>query len=857
VRALVAAVVLLGACAELPAIEGSVCGNGVVEPGIGEECDSTTGCGAGDSTNACRFVCDATGAGCPTGYQCGLADGRCRLPTETFALTGVQPMATQSVSSIDMDGDGATDLMGFDSRGLMIRFGDGIGALAATTRLNLPLSSTAAAAPDVDLDGDRDLAAPFAGIGYALFLGDGARGLTPAAQAAVHFPGDVAACPEIIADDIKTNPDAEANIVIVNGGKEIAFLDDDACAGAPPGDCTISDTGGALVGGRLTHAVTGYGLLSGVLPGEQLSGAVVGDTTISIWGQSSTALRPKRIDTWTLSQPIGEGGRVELADLDGDGCSDLVVDTGAAIEVVHSFVLGSACAGLDPSGTAATAYASPGGPVVGIGDVDADGVVELLYLAPVPDGFQGSIVAAARLVGAGWQIVGVLVSVEQPREIVVLDYNHDGIRDLAMTLHGTDTVDFYLNHGGGEGFARFPVSLGGAPETLDIGDFDGDLHEDVVVSVSDPTNPQGLDTVYLLWGDASGRPGAPQLAGQFLSDARPTSVLGNPLQDVESVLVVSNHPTDEACDRTLAILIGDTSRQLASPYVLLYQMPSGDLESVIPLSVVDATDPSTGTPRLVSFGAIPPAAAAGQETLVVSVLGFDGYAFTATDQFALPAGVVTADELAFAQWRSGDLDADGSLDIVGLSGARAVVADLDSREPAIVELPPELQYAPWFDLVDMDGDGDLDAVGAGGAAIVGNPDEPVAAASRFWIATNNGGVLELETAAVLDVPADLFCFDADVIVTTADGAPQLAGLCYSQTADDFGPRLLLAGAGASGLESPRLLRLGVDAAAIEVDDFTGDGLDDVAVLGGASVSLFTQCHGDTLLFGECLAAEAL
>jgi hypothetical protein len=854
-KALVAVAVLLGACAELPTIDGGVCGNGVVEPVIGEECDSTTGCGASDSTNACRFVCDATGAGCPTGYQCGLADGRCRAPTETFALTGVQPMATQSVSSIDMDGDGATDLMGFDSRGLMVRFGDALGALEATTRLNLPLSSTAAAAPDVDLDGDRDLAAPFAGIGYALFLGDGARGLAPAAQTAVHFPGDAAACPEIVADDIKTNPNAEANIVIVNGGREIAFLDDDACASAPPGDCTMSDTGGTLVGGRLAHAVTGYGLLSGVLPGEQLTGAVVGDTTISIWGQSSTAMRPKRIDTWTLSQPIGESGRVELADLDGDACPDLVVDTGATIEVVHSYKLGG-CAGLDPAGAAATAYASPGGPVVGVGDVDSDGVVELLYLAPVPDGFQGSIVAAARLSGSSWQITGVLVSLEQPREIVVLDYNHDGIRDLAMTLHGTDAVDFYLNHGG-DGFARFPVSLGGAPETLDVGDFDGDMHDDIVVSVSDPTNPQGLDTVYLLWGDASGRPGAPQFAGQFLSDTRPTSVLGNPLQDVESVLVVSNHPTAEACDRSLAILIGDTSRQLASPYVLLYPVAGGDVESVTPLSVVDATDPRGGAPQLVSFGVIPPAASAGQETLVVSVLGFEGNAFTATDQFALPAGVVTSDELELAQWRSGDLDGDGSVDIVGLSGARAVVAELDSREPQIVDLPQALQYAPWFDLVDMDADGDLDAVGAGGASIVTDPDGPVASASRFWIATNNGGALEFETAAILDAPADLFCFDADVIVSTPDGAPQLVGLCYRQTVDDPYPALLLAGAGAGVLETPRVLRLGVEAFAIEVDDFTGDGLDDVAVLGGASVSLFTQCHGDTLLFGECQAPEAL
>ena len=75
------------ACAELEALDPEACGNGVVEPQVGEDCDGRVDpalgedleCGSEDAGGqACRYVCD--GAECPIGWTCE-DDGICRAPS--------------------------------------------------------------------------------------------------------------------------------------------------------------------------------------------------------------------------------------------------------------------------------------------------------------------------------------------------------------------------------------------------------------------------------------------------------------------------------------------------------------------------------------------------------------------------------------------------------------------------------------------------------------------------------------------------------------------------------------------------------------------------------------------------------
>src|SRR5262249_46204750 len=82
--------VLLGTagCADLPPISVGVCGNGVVEPTSGEDCDGTgkdgATCGEPGTTHECRYMCQDKDAKCPASYSCGL-DGLCRTQSSTWS----------------------------------------------------------------------------------------------------------------------------------------------------------------------------------------------------------------------------------------------------------------------------------------------------------------------------------------------------------------------------------------------------------------------------------------------------------------------------------------------------------------------------------------------------------------------------------------------------------------------------------------------------------------------------------------------------------------------------------------------------------------------------------------------------
>lgn len=119
-------------CSDLPAIDAGQCGNGIVEPARGEECDSRAEGGAvcrpaDSAVGACRFDCSATP--CPAGFGCGL-DSICRVASSRFEnLTrGITPVS--SVNLADMDGDGRGDLVTESAQGIeLIYANDGFTSL--------------------------------------------------------------------------------------------------------------------------------------------------------------------------------------------------------------------------------------------------------------------------------------------------------------------------------------------------------------------------------------------------------------------------------------------------------------------------------------------------------------------------------------------------------------------------------------------------------------------------------------------------------------------------------------------------------------------------------------------------------
>jgi hypothetical protein len=115
----------LAGCPSLGEIQLGVCGNGVVESDLGEECDTpqegsaetkepdgrTVRCAGPGEAGACHFVWSA-GVCCPAGASPGI-DGRCRFDSLAFDDTAAVTLTRSAdrALSTDVDGDGWGDLV--------------------------------------------------------------------------------------------------------------------------------------------------------------------------------------------------------------------------------------------------------------------------------------------------------------------------------------------------------------------------------------------------------------------------------------------------------------------------------------------------------------------------------------------------------------------------------------------------------------------------------------------------------------------------------------------------------------------------------------------------------------------------
>src|SRR5438067_13756300 len=115
---------LLVGCTDLAPLKPGVCGNGVLEPG--EDCDSND-----PTCIRCARVC-STASDCPTpDYACGI-DGFCHAPGGALGAPSVPvPFQVDDLVITDVNHDGVGDAIGLSKTSLVVRFGDGNGALSA------------------------------------------------------------------------------------------------------------------------------------------------------------------------------------------------------------------------------------------------------------------------------------------------------------------------------------------------------------------------------------------------------------------------------------------------------------------------------------------------------------------------------------------------------------------------------------------------------------------------------------------------------------------------------------------------------------------------------------------------------
>jgi hypothetical protein len=94
-----------------------------------------------------------------------------------------------------------------------------------------------------------------------------------------------------------------------------------------------------------------------------------------------------------------------------------------------------------------------------------------------------------------------------PRSVAVGDFNRDGVQDLAVVNAGSINVSILLGKvaGGFGAVTNFPVSgppRPGAPQSVAVGDFNGDGKQDLVTANANNTTLQG--GVSVLFGDGKG-----------------------------------------------------------------------------------------------------------------------------------------------------------------------------------------------------------------------------------------------------------------------------------------------------------------------------------------------------------------
>jgi hypothetical protein len=428
---------------------------------------------------------------------------------------GVQVGYAREFATADFNGDGRTDIVVVDSKGVSILDGSSTGALTASRRFAASLvpDTAAAATGDFDRDGDADLAVVSSSDSLlTVLLGDGHGGFgDPVRYATGGFTSEIAVA-DANGDGISDLILSNGHIIVILGRGDGSFRAAPVLAlpgAARPLSVAASDIDGddhtdvvIAASAGSSNVVTTF-LNGGGTAGWRL-GAVVQSAAAStvslacmdgdgardlLFGSSDSQVGVAHGDgRGGFSSPEyfpGGTGRLIVADFDGDGDRDVAATHGAEVVLFVNEGTGAL--------RAHAVYTADGGRGARMvaADMNGDRKLDLIVntYPPIPDG--GSVTFSSEVLvllgaGDGSFRVGPITTLPAPvTDFAVGDFGADGNPDLLAALEDPIADLVFLAGDGRGGFTR-PVQLGaGFAGQLIAADFNGDAKLDLLFTVTD------------------------------------------------------------------------------------------------------------------------------------------------------------------------------------------------------------------------------------------------------------------------------------------------------------------------------------------------------------------------------------